>query len=308
MENEYIVTPNGELISTYELYHHGIKGMKWGIRRYQNKDGSLTPAGEKRRARLEGKLEKLNGKKSTKEAAVSAETVKRKRASDMSDDELVNAINRARLEDTYNQLRPAPVKKPSTAKRLADEVIGPALIDAGKNLAKTAVDKAIKKLTGDKVDPNSLEALKSTYEKLDYKNKIDKLLNPEKYLTEDEKTKRVDREIKLEDRNAKMEGYTDAADKAAKTRSAAENERKVSADEAARVANEATSKSYYDATYRNRGVGKEYVNTTKSSSLPAVVNNSNVSSGKTVVDFILLDSGGNVIRTYNSDDDVRYRR
>lgn len=39
-----------EVIFTYrqELYHYGIKGMQWGVRRYQNKDGSLTPAGKKR--------------------------------------------------------------------------------------------------------------------------------------------------------------------------------------------------------------------------------------------------------------------
>ena len=32
----------------FEIFHHGIRGMHWGIRRYQNKDGSLTPAGRKR--------------------------------------------------------------------------------------------------------------------------------------------------------------------------------------------------------------------------------------------------------------------
>ena len=31
-----------------ELYHHGIKGQKWGVRRYQNEDGSLTVSGRKR--------------------------------------------------------------------------------------------------------------------------------------------------------------------------------------------------------------------------------------------------------------------
>lgn len=39
-----------------ELYHHGIKGQKWGVRRYQNKDGSLTAAGKKRSSNYDGKL------------------------------------------------------------------------------------------------------------------------------------------------------------------------------------------------------------------------------------------------------------
>lgn len=46
--SDYIISPDGQLVRCCELYHHGIKGMKWGIRRFQRKDGTRTPAGKKR--------------------------------------------------------------------------------------------------------------------------------------------------------------------------------------------------------------------------------------------------------------------
>ena len=50
-----------------ELYHHGILGQKWGIRRYQNDDGSLTPEGRKRYYGSNGKLTD-EGKKAERKA------------------------------------------------------------------------------------------------------------------------------------------------------------------------------------------------------------------------------------------------
>lgn len=49
--SNYIITDNGE------LYHYGVKGMKWGKRRYQNKDGSLNDVGRARQGYKDSKKE-----------------------------------------------------------------------------------------------------------------------------------------------------------------------------------------------------------------------------------------------------------
>ena len=46
-----------------ELYHHGVKGQKWGVRRYQNKDGSLTLAGKKRALKMQEQYTRFSNDK-----------------------------------------------------------------------------------------------------------------------------------------------------------------------------------------------------------------------------------------------------
>ena len=55
------------------LTHHGIKGMKWGIRRYQNPDGTLTEEGKKRYYNDDGSLTKAGEKENNKRAEDAAQ-------------------------------------------------------------------------------------------------------------------------------------------------------------------------------------------------------------------------------------------
>lgn len=202
---EYILTADGE------LYHHGTKGMKWGRRLYQNKDGSLTPLGKKRYAREESALKerektiknrereaakraRMDAKKAdldAREAALNSDKksstakdtgkAKTKSIKDMSDEELNDAIQRARLEDTYRNLRPEPVAKPSFGKQLLNDAVKPALISSGKKALESVVDKTVKDLLKDKVDPNSLAGIEAANKKLaaQLENKLLKMgINP----------------------------------------------------------------------------------------------------------------------------------
>ena len=81
-----------------ELYHWGVKGQKWGVRRYQNKDGSLTPAGKKRYDNWS-------------DDAKTATSLKKKNVNEMSNAELKKLNERIRLEQEYPSLNPGAIKK-----------------------------------------------------------------------------------------------------------------------------------------------------------------------------------------------------
>lgn len=96
----------------YYLQHHGIKGMKWGVRRYQNKDGSLTPAGKKREARLERKNDRKQNKSIKQERSYAA-----KNRRNLSDSDLDARINRLKKEQQLRELTDADLRPGRTAVR-----------------------------------------------------------------------------------------------------------------------------------------------------------------------------------------------
>lgn len=168
------------------LTHHGIKGQKWGIRRYQNADGSLTAAGKKRRAKLEAELDKLGGKKSDSDS----EPAKPKTVNEMSDAELRDAVNRLNLEKQFralqNELRP---QKVSAGKAYANKLIkniGDSTAEALRNSSKVFLEKKFKEILG--VDDKKTEKPKSEYEKL--KEKVEMLDMQKRYKAHQKDTKR----------------------------------------------------------------------------------------------------------------------
>lgn len=93
-----------------ELYHFGVKGMKWGVRRYQNEDGSLTSLGKKRDKMLSDR--KTAKKHSTTSNMVKAEYSRR---------EFEDAKTRLKLENQKKKSKRQQVRQ-SSLKTIASDI------------------------------------------------------------------------------------------------------------------------------------------------------------------------------------------
>ena len=110
-----------------ELYHYGILGMRWGVRRFQRKNGRLTPIGRKRKMSQD---------------AIDAKKLRKKKLYEMSNDEIKTLNKRKQLENDYKRLNKGQIAKGmaivgSTAAFTASVITlknnAPQLIKSGKN-------------------------------------------------------------------------------------------------------------------------------------------------------------------------------
>lgn len=143
------------------LTHYGILGQKWGIRRFQNKDGTRTPAGKARERASDFKKAASAGWQKVKRAASSgwrkvkkageteidklrvkaaARKERKKKVSEMTDEELNRRISRLQKEKQYKELmREVNPGKLDGAKKV--------MKDFGNNLVSSVSKKTVDRIT-----------------------------------------------------------------------------------------------------------------------------------------------------------------
>lgn len=143
MENDY-------------LAHHGVKGQRWGIRRFQKKDGTLTSAGKKRYKDSDKEQMKKNQEDSKP---------KTKPVSQMTDDEIRAAVNRVKLEAEYKQYVEGSEQqsKVSSGKKFVMDSAKKVLLEPAVNAASKSMQSYLEKSVNEAINgkPKTIKQLKS---------------------------------------------------------------------------------------------------------------------------------------------------
>ena len=286
-----------------ELYHDGVKGMRWGVRRYQNKDGSLTSAGKKRygtksnfekvqsakraatnkiktqkakdkaNARTQAEIEKYQKKASKKSNKKNIQEQNENSIKDLTDAELIKRTNRLNAEKNLIE-----AQKNHLQAQQQFSALQPKKINKGKELAERLVKdvfapqvvdlgtKYIEKKLG--LKDNSLDMLKKEAEKAGYQKKI--------YEAKDAAYKNIKNEREEAKYQANMKKESEEAKKAEKEAKKAEKEKVYSGTVEGEGTSKRTEKSkystddYVDADFRE-------------------TNNSDINNGKNFINSFLLE-------------------
>ena len=195
-----------------ELYHHGVKGQKWGVRRYQNKDGSLTLAGKKRALKIQDQYTKFSNNKKYKDkdgnltyagrkkslkmkekyseltggkqlrkypsqnkSSTNSEP-KQKSIKEMSNKEIQDKIDRIRLENTLKSLTPETT---TTGQKFVNGLKNTAISiakDKGTKIVGDYIDKQIRDKLGlsNKQAKTASEILREQAQDYENRQKVDK--------------------------------------------------------------------------------------------------------------------------------------
>lgn len=144
-----------------ELQHHGIKGQKWGVRRFQNTDGSLTAEGKKRysvndyqqaidKTKTAGKI--VNEAKTLNNTVKklndpAAERRIRKSVAEMSDIELQKRVQRLNMEDNYTRMM-LHRESLERGRTFVDKALDVSAIAVQGTVASLTIALLVKQLTG----------------------------------------------------------------------------------------------------------------------------------------------------------------
>ena len=193
-----------------ELYHHGVKGQKWGVRRYQNKDGSLTLAGKKRALKMQDQYTRFSNDKKyrdkdgnmtyagrkkalkmkeqyseltgkqlkkypSKNNPSTSPAPKQKSISEMSNQEIQDKIDRIRLENTLKSLTP---EKMSAGQKFVNGMKNTAISiakDKGTKIVGDLIDKKLRETLGlsNKQAKSASEILREQAQDYENRKKVD---------------------------------------------------------------------------------------------------------------------------------------